>query len=173
MSQLQTQETHKNGVPDREALRSNLEATRTAFHELLESIPPEAWQRKGASTAWKVREIAFHLAHDMEFVPKLVEQAKAGKNFLNMPAFIGGKVNYLLTRFLARKETPESLAKKYDAYFEEALATLDKIQDDEWQRGAEFFGEGYWTVETIFKNIPRHFQEHAEQIKGSIEAGGK
>jgi len=173
MSQLQTQETHQNGVPDREAHRSNLEATRTAFHELLDSIPPEAWQRKGTSTAWTVREIATHMAHDIEMVPKMVEHAKAGKNFINMPPFITGKLNYLINRFMARNATPQSLAQKIDTHFEEALATLDKVQDDEWQRGAEFFGEGYWTVETIFKNIPHHFQEHAEQIRGSIVADGK
>jgi len=168
MAHRQAQVIPKEDIPNRAALRADLEATRTAFHALLDSIPAEAWRRKGDSTAWTVREIVTHLVHDIESIPQFVAHAKAGKNFLNMPSFITGKLNYLLSRFKARNATPQSLAQAFDTHLEKALATLEEVQDDEWQRGAEFFGEGYWTVETIFKNVPRHFQEHAAQIKGSI-----
>lgn len=158
----------RTDVPDREALRADLEATRTAFHELLNSVSSEEWQSKGRSTAWTVRELFTHLAHDMEFVPRLVEHAREGKDMLNMPSFLTGKINYLITRWMGRKETPQSLAEKYDSYFADALATLDAVQDDEWQRGANFFGEGFWTIEQIFKNISHHFEEHSAQIRETL-----
>jgi hypothetical protein len=165
MSQTQITETARNGVPDREVIQADLEATRAAFHDLMAAVPPEAWQRQGATTAWTVRELATHMVIDLEFVPKMVAHARAGKNMLNFPSFIGDKINYLVTRFKARKATPQSLCQEYDAYFEKALTVLTEVQDDEWQCGAEFFGEGYWTVASIFSNLPRHFEEHAAQIR--------
>lgn len=155
-------------VPDREAIRREWHEMREAFHELLDEVPEEAWRRKGKGTAWTVKALFGHLMHEMEIVPEMVEHAVKGEDFLDMPSFIGPAVNYLFMRWTTRNETPASVAEKYDVYFEEALAVLDRVQEDEWDKGAEFFGEGRWTVEFIFHNVPHHFEEHAAQIRGAL-----
>ena len=33
-------------IPDREAIRAELEATRRAYHELVKSISPDEWRKK-------------------------------------------------------------------------------------------------------------------------------
>lgn len=155
-------------VPDRDAIRRDWYVMREAFYDLLEEAG-EAWTRKETSTAWTVRALFGHLLHEMEVLPEMVEHAAEGKDFLNLPSIIMHKINYLYTHWKSRNETPDSVAEKYDVYFEEALATLDRVEDDEWSKGANFFGEGHWTVEFIFRNIPRHFEEHAAQIRGALD----
>lgn len=173
MTQLVTESNTANGntqqdAPDREAIRQEWLAMREDFHDLLQEVPDEAWTRKGTSTDWTVKALFGHLLDEMENLPEMVEHAASGRDFLNLPPIIGRRLNYLYTRWKSRKETPKSIAEKYDVYFEEALATLDSIDDDQWHKGANFFGEGHWTVEFIFHNVPRHFEEHAAQIRGAL-----
>lgn len=159
----------RRDVPDREAIRREWHGMREAFYDLLDEVPEDAWKRKGGGTAWTVQALFGHLTHEMEIVPEMVEHAIDGKDFLNMPSLIGPAINYLYVRWTTRNETPASVAEKYDVHFEEALAVLDRVQDDEWDKGAEFFGEGRWTVEFIFRNVPRHFEEHAAQIRAALD----
>lgn len=163
-----TNDSARPDLPDREAIRREWHEMREGFHELLDEVPEEAWTRKGEGTAWTVKALFGHLLHEMESIPEMVEHAIAGEDYLNMPSFIGPVMNYLFTRWTSRNETQASVAEKYDVYFEEALAVLDRVQDDQWERGAEFFGEGRWTVAFIFRNVPHHFEEHAAQIREAL-----
>lgn len=155
--------------PDREAIRMEMEASRQAFHELLNAIPAADWQRKSLATAFTVAELFEHVVHGIELIPHEVAAIRKGKNYLNFPAWFTSKVNLLMTRRAARQATPQSIARRYDAAHAEALKLLDTVQDDEWHKGAHFFGEGYWTMELVFRgNITVHFEEHAAQIRESL-----
>jgi hypothetical protein len=155
--------------PDREDIRAGMKASREAFHNLLSAIPAADWRRKSVATAFTVAELFEHIVHGVELIPDEVEAIRQGKNYLNFPLWFTSKVNLLMTRRGARKSTPQSIAQRYDAAHAEALNLLDTIQDDEWHKGAHFFGEGYWTMEFVFRGvISIHFEEHAAQIQESL-----
>ena len=54
----------------REALRAELEATRTAFHELLDRVPPALYDTPSDNPAWTVGQVLFH----MSLAPRLLIQ---------------------------------------------------------------------------------------------------
>lgn len=161
----------QTNVPDRDAIRTELYAMRDEFHALLDEAQ-DVWNQQTPSTRWTVRHIFGHLLSDVKDMPEMVERASAGDDFLNLPSLVVHPLNYLHTRVVSRGETPQSVAEKYDEYFEEALAALDEVEDNEWDRGANFFDAGYWTVEDVFRNAPAHFEEHAAQIRKAIEQSG-
>lgn len=174
MAQVMTETNVTNGsaqgdVPDKEAIRREWYEMRDALHELLDEISAEAWTRKGESTSWTVKALCGHLLHEMGMLPEMVEHVAAEKDFMNMPSFIAPKANYLITRWKSRNETPATVAEKYDVYFEKALAALERVDDDDWDKGAQFFGAGRWTVAFIFRNVPDHFKEHAAQIREALD----
>ena len=171
--EIRVQETSLNGnkdsaVPDKDAIRAEWAAMRDDFHQLLADIPEEAWRRKSKSTRWTIAELCAHIVHDVESVPTYVEHARQGKDMLNLPSILTNSMNWLLTKFMGLKATPTSLAQKFDEGYDHGLKELDGIQEDEWQHGANFFGEGRWTIEFIFHQSPRHFEEHAAQIRASL-----
>lgn len=170
--QVQVQKTTLNGnvgsVPDKDSIRTEWAAMREGFHQLLTEIPQEAWRCKSKSTRWTIAELCAHVAHDVEGVPMFVDRARQGKDLLNLPVVISNPLNWLVTKIIGRRATPQSLARKFDKDYEKALQVLNGVQDDEWQRGANFFGEGYWTIAFIFHQSPRHFKEHAAQVRESL-----
>jgi hypothetical protein len=40
------------------------------------------------------------------------------------------------------------------------LIKLDTIQDDEWSQGADFYGEGFHSIEDLFHTPAKHFADH-------------
>jgi len=156
-------------LPDRAAIRAEMNASRQAFHALLNAVPPEDWRRKSLATAFTVAELFEHIVHGLELIPEEVEAIRKGKNYLNFPSWFTGKISLLMTRRAARNATPQSIAERYDAAHAEALRLLDTVRDDEWRKGAHFFGEGYWTMEFIFRGVvSQHFEEHAAQIRETL-----
>lgn len=154
---------------DRNALRAELEATRAAYHELLDSLSEEDWRRKSANPAWRVGQLMWHLAWALGYFPKGVDQCRKG-DASNMPAWILNPLNMLNTRIGSRKATPVRVAKLYDRNHAAVLACLDGVQDDEWhKRGKPLgaFGEEK-TVESVFRSIAAHFQEHEADIKKGL-----
>jgi hypothetical protein len=166
--QVQVKGTATNGVPDREAIRSELEATRIAFQEVVGELAESEWRRKSATTAWTIGELLMHLTQSLETVPDQVESARKGKDFMNLPLFIFNPIKVLVVRLMARKETLRSIGARYNAAHEAALKVLDGVQDDEWKQGANCFGEGYWTIEFMFHEPTVHLQEHAEHVRQSL-----
>lgn len=155
-------------VPDRDAIRAEWRAMRDDFYALLDEAEG-MWDHRPPSTRFTVQQIFGHLLSEVKELPEMVERASAGDDFLNLPSLIVHPLNYLHTHWVSRGETPQSVGEKYEEYFEEALAALDEVEDEEWDRGANFFDAGYWTVEDVFRNVPAHFEEHAAQVREVIE----
>lgn len=155
-------------IPDKDEIRAKWSVMYAEFLQLLADIPRDAWRRKSIGTRWNIAELCAHIAHDVEGVPMFVDHARRGKDLFNLPLSISNPVNGLVTKFIGRKASSDSLAKKFKVDYKKALAVLDTVQDDEWQQGAHFFGEGFWTVAFIFHQSPDHFAEHAAQIRESL-----
>jgi hypothetical protein len=151
-------------LPDREALRAQLEETRLAFHTLVESLTEAQWHSKIRSTAWTVGEVMTHLALSLAFKPETIAHVRRGKNHLNLPPWLTPRIGYLLVKYSARRKTRHSILARYDQAHGALLACLDGITDQEWNLGAFCYGEGYKTLREVCQAPVSHFQEHAAQV---------
>jgi len=156
-------------IPDKEAIRAELEATKAGYHELLGSLSAEDWKKKSANSAWNVRQLMWHITWGNSFTPQGVDQCRKGNNF-NPPMAIVNPLNSLWTRIRSRSATPESVGKMYDEVHEKILACLNSVQDGEWQKSAKSFGNEM-TVESCFHEPKRHLDEHGADIRKGLGRG--
>jgi uncharacterized damage-inducible protein DinB len=153
--------------PTREAIRAQLEETRSKYHELLNSLSDEDWNKKSANPSWNVRQLMWHLAWTGGFTVSGVESCRKGKG-TNPPNWIADIANTWITRIGSRGSNRESVGKKYDEAHAKVIATLEGVQDDEWQKGARVFNQDM-TIEKMFRdNIVEHFKEHEADIKKGL-----
>jgi hypothetical protein len=157
-------------MADREAIRAELQSTRAAYHDLLDSISDDDWKKKKTGNkAWSVKQMMAHMASAPAYTAGSVNMVRRGKGF-NPPSLIADRLNVLMTRWLARKATPDSVAEQYDEGHERLIELLDGVQDDEWSKGAKFFGQ-HQTIEQLFQSVPDHLQEHAPDVKRGLGRG--
>lgn len=144
----------------RDVLRAELEATRAAFHALVRSFGGPAWHQKSTTTDWTFGEVLVHLTWALEQLPQEVDSALRGKGMFNFPGWLANPLSYWYGRWLARAATPDDTRRRYDAAMDATLVKLDTIQDDEWSHGADFYGEGFHSIEDLFHAPAKHLADH-------------
>jgi hypothetical protein len=142
------------------ALREELEATRAEFHAQLARVPEAGWRTKSATTDWTMGELFAHLTWAVEYLPKEVQSARQGKGMFNMPKWLADPLSYWYICRMGRRETRESLGRRYDAGMDAVVALLETIPEGDWERGADFYGEGFHSVEELFHTPAQHLREH-------------
>jgi len=152
--------------PTREAIRAELEATRSRYHELLNSLSDEDWNKKSGNPAWNVRQLMWHLAWAGGFTASGVEACRKGEGS-NPPNWIADAANTWITRIGSRGAKRPSVGEKYDAANQKVLASLESVREDEWQKGARVFNQDM-TIEKTFRDMVEHFQEHEADIKKGL-----
>jgi hypothetical protein len=150
---------------DREALRAELEATRTRFRALVASLSEERWRQTCPGSAWTVGEVMFHLTWALEQLPAEVASARQGKGMFNYPAWIANPASYWITRWNARGATRAAVVRQYDAAMVAVLHTLDAVADGDWGYGAAFYGHGFYTIEALFHTPAQHLAEHTAGLE--------
>ncbi len=160
MIDTRVQAAQPRPVPDRQVLRAELETTRATFHQRLDAVVGDRWRQKCPGSAWTVREVFAHLTWALEYLPKEVQSARRGKGMFNMPKWLGDPLSYWYVRVIARSSTPESIRRRYDNAMNATLAALETVPDSDWQLGAQFYGEGFYTVADLFQTPAEHLAEH-------------
>lgn len=150
----------------REALRADLEATRSQYHDLRNSLSAEDWKMKSGNPSWNVQQLMWHLAWAGGFTAQGVESCRKGKG-TNPPNWIADIANTWITRLGSRSATKQSVGEKYDEAHQKVIASLDGVQDDEWQKSARVFNREM-TIEKTFRDHVEHFKEHAADIKKGL-----
>jgi hypothetical protein len=151
-------------APDRTAICAELEATRAAFHRMVDSLSEADWHHKSSSSDWTVGEILVHLTWSLEYLPREVAQALRGKGMFNMPKVVADPLSYLYMRWLARTATKDSVTRRYDSAMAAVIAALNDIDDKDWAKGANFYSEGFYSIEDLFHTPIDHFKEHSVGI---------
>jgi uncharacterized damage-inducible protein DinB len=152
--------------PTREAIRAELEATRSQYHELRNSLSDEDWNKKSGNPAWNVRQLMWHMAWTGGYTVQGVESCRKAKG-TNPPNWIADRANTMITRIGARGATKQSVGEKYDEAHQKVIACLEGVQDDEWQKGARVFNRDM-TIEKTFRDMVEHFKEHEADIKKGL-----
>lgn len=150
------------GMPDRrcEAIRAELEATRSVFHALVAQNAQTKWRQKSPSSAWTVGEVFFHLTWALEYLPQEVEKARRGQGMFNMPKRLSDTLSYWYMRWGALRVTPEVIVRRYDQAMDASIRMLDTISAEDWQKGANFYGEGFHTIEDLYHVPAQHLTDH-------------
>src|SRR5260370_10263607 len=75
-----------SALPERAALRAQLEETRMAFHALVEALTEAQWHSKTATTAWTVCDVLTHLADGLARLPdELSPGGQAHASLIHQP----------------------------------------------------------------------------------------
>ena len=151
-------------TPDRAAIRAELEATRDAFLRLVDSLSDADWHRKSPSSDWTLGEILVHLTWSLEYLPREVACALQGKGMFNMPKAVADPLSLFYMRWLAHKANKGSIVRRYDAAMEGVMEALNDISDEDWTKGANFYGEGFYSIEDLFHTPADHFKEHSAGV---------
>ena len=155
---------------DRTKIRTEWEAMRNEYHTLVDSIPPTAFRHSTIDTRWTIAEILTHMVQTIELMPRAIKSLRRGKDFINLPNMIVESTNFFLVKMIALNITPKTLLTRYDQAFDIAMQVWDRVDDDEWDKGACYLGEGYKTLADYYKNALAHFDEHAAQIRKSLNS---
>jgi hypothetical protein len=152
-------------APDRAAIRAAWETMRRDFHALVDSLTDHQWNQQSISTRWSNGELLTHFVVSLGLFPKELACARQGKSFVNLPGTIMNPLNYLLVRTAALRFKRQALKERFESYYARGLHEIDNIRDDEWRKGAHFFGEGYRDIEALCYLHPHHFEEHGRQVR--------
>jgi hypothetical protein len=157
----------------RKEIRADLEATRDAYHALLNSLSDEDWHKPSGNPAWTVGQVVYHMTMAPRMLPSDVRMIRRGRRAPGLPAFIFNFLNVLVTRWGARKHTRQTVGAAYDAAHAAALAAFETIQDHEWSKGVEYpdwdpMLSGFVTIERLFRYLPLHFEVHAGQVQQAL-----
>jgi len=150
----------------RESARAEMEATRAAFHELLDSLSEAEFRKQSGNGAWSNGQLMWHCAWGISYIPQGVGRCRSGKD-LKLPRGLFDLLNPWITRWGSRGITKQSIGKKYDEANAAALKVLETIKDDEWSRGVKMAGTPI-TIESEFRMPAVHFDEHKADILKSL-----
>jgi hypothetical protein len=100
---------------DRHGIRDHLSTTGLRFVTLFEGLTNEDLRHPSGNPAWTIRAVLTHLVWSLELLPREVAAAGKGKGMYNFPTFLRDPLNAWATRVNARRQTLESLRRRYDA----------------------------------------------------------
>ena len=168
---------------DKDALRSELEASRLAFHALLGSFSEAELKQQSLNPGWTNEEVLWHMAMGFMVLRTLLPLARFFGRFpkscsrplarvLDRCTTPFNWINALGTRLGGRVWTPTSLGKTIDGVHARLVKALDALSERKWQRGGMYaptrwdpvsFND-YMTLEDMFRMPLRHFAFHLKQL---------
>jgi hypothetical protein len=165
----------------REAIRGELEAARTKFHKLLDSLSEQDFKKQSLNPGWTNGEILAHMTLGFIVINVLLPMARlwgklpksSSKWFawlLNSFTGIFNWFNMLGARGQGKIFTHQRIGKIYDSAYFSLLKKIDSIMEDEWEHGMYYptkwdsiFSE-FMTLERLFRYPISHFNFHLKQI---------
>ncbi len=159
-------------------LAAELEATRQAFHHVLDSVPEALYSHPSANPAWTIGDVLYHITLGpiaIRFEIWVLCHAPwifaVGLNTLTSRLFNWG--NALFARH-PKRITRQSLIQAYEAGHAGLLSSLRRARESDFERRVtyppEFVNElaGEVSVERLFRYIQVHFEVHANQINAAL-----
>lgn len=151
-------------------IRTELEATRQDFHNLLVEIPEADFDKPSLNPQWSISEMLYHMSLAPRGLPMDVFLIRHLKWVPKLPARPFDRLNIYFTQRGAKNATKKSLAETYDKAHAQTLKALESVKDDEWSLGVEYpdwdpMLSGFVTLERLFHYIKRHFDSHEKDIR--------
>ena len=125
-------------TPTGDQIRAELQATRSAYHTLVDSLADKDLEKRSGNPAWTIRQLLFHMTLAPRLLPNDVRLIRKRARVPKLPAFLFNRLNVIVTRIGARKLTRQSAREKYDAAHAVALDVLETIDEHEWRQGIDY-----------------------------------
>lgn len=169
----------------REALRAELETSRSEFQELLASIGERDWRVRSLNRGWTNGELLFHIALGFFLMTPLVivmnifailprRCSRAFAALLNLTTPLFNWINGLGPRIGARILNARRLSRTFDRVHRSTLRRLDSIGTAAWSRGMHYPRrwdprfQDFMTMEDVFHYPTIHFHHHRAQIRTEV-----
>jgi len=159
----------------REELKREIESTRQAFHELLNSIPEKAFDLPSDNPGWTIGEVLYHMSIAPRFLGsdvKMITRQNWAYRIIPViiPKALFDWLNLKFTKFGARNVSPEFLAQEYDRAHASTLRALDQVSDSDFEKHVHYpdwdpLLSGEVTVARLFHYVKDHFDSHADQVR--------
>ena len=164
-----------------DAIRSELEATRVAFHALLESLSKDDLDRQSLNPGWTNGEILAHTLFGFILLNGLLpltrtwgrlprDSSKPFAWLLNAATGPFNRFNALGARMQGKVFTHKRLGILFDRALVSLLIKARKIKEEEWTRGMYYptrwdsHFSSFMTIEKLFHYPVVHFYFHLAQI---------
>ena len=173
--------TSTNNKNRAQSIEVEVEAARSAFHALLDSLSEDDLRRQSLNPGWTNGEILAHMTFGFMIVNVLLPMARlwgrlpkgSSKWFAWLLNALTGPFNWINAlgargqgKFFTRKRIGEI----YDQTYFSLLKKINTIKEDEWERGMYYptkwdynFSE-FMTLEKLFHYPVTHFNFHLHQI---------
>ncbi len=159
----------------KEELIAELESTRRAYIQLVDSIPVESYGHPSGNPAWTTGDLLYHIALGPPAILAEIWMIRHagwlfGTLLNNRTAAIFNRANTWFARHRIRI-TPQLLIQSYERGHAGLLASLQRIPETEFSKSVNypdtFVAElaGWVTVERLFRYIKLHYEVHARQIR--------
>lgn len=172
----------------KDAIRAELEATRTAFHALTQSLSPADLNGRSKNPAWTNAEVLFHITFAFMIIPSLLwlvrffgrlpkPWSQPFATLLNSSTPFFNWINGLAPHGGARVYHGERLERKYDRTHAHIVRLLDRLPDEALQRGMYYpdkwdgLFQSYMTLADVLVYPTIHFRFHRDQLAVPILAG--
>lgn len=109
-------------------------------------------------------EVFVHITWALEYLPEEIARARRGQGMFNVPKWLADPAMYWYICLIARNSTPESVRCRYDSAMDAVIKAMETVPDSDWQLGAEFYGEGFYTVADLFQVPAHHLAEHTTDL---------
>lgn len=166
---------------EREEILDQLRVTRAEFHQLLNSLSEQDFQKQSLNRGWTNGEILAHMTFGFIIVNILLPMARLWGSFpratsrpfawlLNVVTGPFNWINALGARGQGKVFTRKRIGEIYDRAYFSLVKRVNSIKDDEWERGMYYptkwdpnFDE-FMTLEKLFQYPVIHFNFHLTQI---------
>jgi len=173
--------TSTNSKYRAQSIRTELEAARSAFHALLDSLSEDDLRGQSLNPGWTNGEILAHMTFGFIIINVLLPMARlwgrlpksSSKWFAWLLNAFTGPFNWfnaLGARGQGKFFTQKQIGKIYDRVYFSLVKKINSIKDDEWERGMYYptkwdanFDE-FMTLEKLFYYPITHFKFHLTQI---------
>jgi len=170
----------------KDAIRVEIEATRTAFHALSRSLSAADRLRRSKNVAWTNGEVLFHITFACMLLPALMwlvrffgrlpkRWSKSFAMLLNASTPLFNRINALGPHGGEWLYPGQRIDWKYDRVHVRILRLLDSMPDAELQRGMYYpdkwdgLFHPYMTLADLFVYPTTHFRFHRDQIASPSE----
>ena len=153
-------------MPTLEEARTELDQSRAEYRELIGGMSEADLSRCPHGYTWTNRQAAWHLAFLQNRVPRTAPRIRSGRG-MDPPKLVWRAMGVgfdIYANLSGRRANRERLLAWYDEGHQAAVALLDDVREDEWERRAPWLG-GQASLADQFAFLRAHFSEHAADLR--------
>ena len=171
---------------DKEAVHTELDRARVAFHQLLDGASAEALRRPSNGTRWTNRQLLFHMLLGYLIIRALLAlvrifgrlpagASRAYARLLNAATRPFDAVNYAGSALGGTVLTPRRMGVMFDRVIAALHRRLDTETDTDLARGMHYptrwdpFFRDFMTLADVYRFPTQHFDFHRRQLTFDTE----